>query len=106
MRAMAGAMVHPARDEDAFLLEDPRHDGAVFLRYGSVDVALGWPLRYADSPVEVIDTKDLDALGEDRGSDRAEAVSSTAPAHASASQTQNVVFIEDAANDPSIWSRG
>jgi putative aminopeptidase len=39
------------------------NDGSVFLRYGSVDVALGWPLRYAHSPGEVIDTKDLDALG-------------------------------------------
>ena len=39
------------------------NDGSVFLRYGSVDVALGWPLRYAHSPAEVIDTKDLDALG-------------------------------------------
>jgi len=39
------------------------NDGAVFLRYGSVDVALGWPLRYAHSPAEVIDTKDVDALG-------------------------------------------
>jgi putative aminopeptidase FrvX len=38
------------------------NDGAVFVRYGSVDVALGWPLRYAHSPTEVIDTKDLDAL--------------------------------------------
>jgi putative aminopeptidase FrvX len=38
------------------------NDGAVFLRYGSVDMALGWPLRYAHSPAEVIDTKDLDAL--------------------------------------------
>ena len=39
------------------------NDGSVFLRYGSVDVALGWPLRYSHSPGEVIDTKDLDALG-------------------------------------------
>jgi putative aminopeptidase FrvX len=39
------------------------NDGAVFTRCGSVDVALGWPLRYAHSPAEVIDTKDLDALG-------------------------------------------
>ena len=39
------------------------NDGAVFTRYGSVDVALGWPLRYAHSPAEVIDLKDLDALG-------------------------------------------
>jgi hypothetical protein len=28
-----------------------------------VDFALGWPLRYAYSLAEVIDTKDLDALG-------------------------------------------
>ncbi|HWY44406.1 MAG TPA: M20/M25/M40 family metallo-hydrolase [Candidatus Sulfotelmatobacter sp.] len=39
------------------------NDGAVFTRYGSVDVALGWPLRYSHSPGEVIDTKDADALG-------------------------------------------
>ena len=39
------------------------NDGSVFLRYGSVDVALGWPLRYSHSPAEVIDTRDLDALG-------------------------------------------
>jgi len=38
------------------------NDGAVFTRYGSVDVALGWPLRYSHSPGEVIDTKDLEAL--------------------------------------------
>jgi hypothetical protein len=63
VRAMAGAMVHPARDEDGFLLKDPRDDGAVFRRYGSVDVALGWPLRYSHSPAEVIDMKGLDALG-------------------------------------------
>ncbi|MGB7848043.1 MAG: M20/M25/M40 family metallo-hydrolase, partial [Candidatus Acidiferrum sp.] len=39
------------------------NDGAVFTRFGSVDVALGWPLRYSHSPAEVIDTMDLDALG-------------------------------------------
>jgi putative aminopeptidase FrvX len=39
------------------------NDGAVFVRYGAVDVAMGWPLRYAHSPGEVIDTKDMDALG-------------------------------------------
>ena len=38
------------------------NDGSVFVRYGSVDVAMGWPLRYAHSPGEVIDTKDVDAL--------------------------------------------
>jgi putative aminopeptidase FrvX len=39
------------------------NDGSVFPRFGSVDVALGWPLRYSHSPAEVIDTRDLDALG-------------------------------------------
>jgi putative aminopeptidase FrvX len=38
------------------------NDGSAFVRYGSVDIALGWPLRYAHSPAEVIDTRDVDAL--------------------------------------------
>ena len=38
------------------------NDGAVFARYGSVDIPLGWPLRYSHSPGEVIDTRDLHAL--------------------------------------------
>lgn len=38
------------------------NDGAAFLRYGSTDVALGWPLRYSHSPGEVVDTHDVDAL--------------------------------------------
>ncbi len=38
------------------------NDGAVFVRYGSVDIPLGWPLRYSHSPAEVIDTRDMDAL--------------------------------------------
>ena len=38
------------------------NDGAVFSQYGSVDVALGWPLLYSHSPAEVIDTRDFDAL--------------------------------------------
>ena len=39
------------------------NDGSVFQRFGAVDVALGWPLRYSHSPGEVIDTRDLEALG-------------------------------------------
>ena len=39
------------------------NDGATFLLYGSTDVALGWPLRYSHSPAEVIDVRDVDALG-------------------------------------------
>ncbi|HLJ87686.1 MAG TPA: M20/M25/M40 family metallo-hydrolase [Candidatus Angelobacter sp.] len=38
------------------------NDGSAFVPYGSIDVALGWPLRYSHSPGEVIDTHDLDAL--------------------------------------------
>jgi len=38
------------------------NDGAAFLRYGSTDMPLGWPLRYSHSPGEVIDTRDLQAL--------------------------------------------
>jgi putative aminopeptidase len=38
------------------------NDGSAFLKYGSTDVALGWPLRYSHSPGELIDTRDLDSL--------------------------------------------
>jgi putative aminopeptidase FrvX len=40
------------------------NDGAVFQHYGSVDIPLGWPLRYSHSPGEVIDTGDLRALAQ------------------------------------------
>ena len=38
------------------------NDGSAFVRYGSLDVALGWPLRYSHSPAELVDTRDVDAL--------------------------------------------
>ncbi|MGA8767898.1 MAG: M20/M25/M40 family metallo-hydrolase, partial [Candidatus Acidiferrales bacterium] len=38
------------------------NDGATYVPYGAVDIALGWPLRYSHSPAEVIDTRDVDAL--------------------------------------------
>jgi putative aminopeptidase FrvX len=38
------------------------NDGSVFTRFGSLDVPLAWPLRYAHSPAEVIDTRDLESL--------------------------------------------
>ena len=38
------------------------NDGSTFLRYGSTDVGVGWPLRYSHSPGEVIDLRDVDAL--------------------------------------------
>ena len=39
------------------------NDGAAFLLYGATDVALGWPLRYSHSPAEVVDMRDVEALG-------------------------------------------
>ncbi|HLW99001.1 MAG TPA: M20/M25/M40 family metallo-hydrolase [Candidatus Acidoferrales bacterium] len=38
------------------------NDGSTFLPYGTIDIGMGWPLRYSHSPGEVIDTRDLDAL--------------------------------------------
>lgn len=38
------------------------NDGAAFVPYGSVDVPLGWPLRYSHSAAEVADLKDVEAL--------------------------------------------
>jgi putative aminopeptidase len=38
------------------------NDGATFVRYGAIDIPLGWPLRYSHSPGEVVDTRDVDAL--------------------------------------------
>jgi len=38
------------------------NDGSTFVPYGSVDVAIGWPLRYSHSPAEIVDTRDVDAL--------------------------------------------
>jgi putative aminopeptidase len=40
------------------------NDGSMFTPYGVVDVALGWPLRYSHSPVEVVDLKDVASLAD------------------------------------------
>jgi putative aminopeptidase FrvX len=40
------------------------NDGSVFGPWGVPNVPVGWPLRYAHSPVEVIDLKDLVGLSE------------------------------------------
>ena len=40
------------------------NDGSVFAAWGVPDVAIGWPLRYAHSPAEVIDLKDVVHLGD------------------------------------------
>jgi putative aminopeptidase len=39
------------------------NDGSAFVRYGAIDLALGWPLRYSHSPAELVDLADLHALG-------------------------------------------
>jgi putative aminopeptidase FrvX len=39
------------------------NDGSMFVAYGVPDVAVGWPLRYAHSPAEVIDLEDVANLG-------------------------------------------
>jgi putative aminopeptidase len=38
------------------------NDGSAYLKHGTVDVPIAWPLRYSHSPGEVIDTRDVDAL--------------------------------------------
>ncbi len=40
------------------------NDGAAFLRYGTVDIPIAWPLRYSHSPGEVIDVRDAEALAQ------------------------------------------
>ncbi len=38
------------------------NDGSAFVPYGSVDIPLGWPLRYSHSAAEVADLTDVEAL--------------------------------------------
>ncbi|HTE45980.1 MAG TPA: M20/M25/M40 family metallo-hydrolase [Gemmatimonadaceae bacterium] len=38
------------------------NDGSELARYGALDVALAWPLRYSHSPAEVMDLRDLRSL--------------------------------------------
>jgi putative aminopeptidase FrvX len=40
------------------------NDGSTFTRFGVPDVGIGWPLRYAHSPGEVIDLGDVVALAD------------------------------------------
>jgi putative aminopeptidase FrvX len=40
------------------------NDGSTFTRFGVADVGIGWPLRYAHSPAEVIDLRDVVALAD------------------------------------------
>lgn len=38
------------------------NDGAAFVPYGSIDIPIGWPLRYSHSAGEVADLRDVEAL--------------------------------------------
>lgn len=38
------------------------NDGSEFARWGAINVAIGWPLRYSHSPAEVMDLRDLRSL--------------------------------------------
>lgn len=38
------------------------NDGSELARYGAIDVAVGWPLRYSHSPAELIDLRDIRSL--------------------------------------------
>jgi putative aminopeptidase FrvX len=56
--ALAGAQQIPVQ----YGVTGGGNDGAVFLRHGTIDIPISWPLRYSHSPGEVIDTRDVDAL--------------------------------------------
>jgi endoglucanase len=40
------------------------NDGSVFAAYGVPDAPIGWPLRYAHSPAETIDLRDVASLAD------------------------------------------
>ena len=65
--AYVDSLVHLARARGVALqvgITNGGNDGSMFTPYGVVDVALGWPLRYSHSPVEVVDLKDVASLAD------------------------------------------
>lgn len=40
------------------------NDGAAFVPYGSIDIPIGWSLRYSHSAAEVADLRDIEALAD------------------------------------------
>jgi len=66
-RSLADRVVALARQHDIAVqygVTGGGNDGSVFTRFGAVDVALGWPLRYSHSAAEVVDTRDVRALAD------------------------------------------
>jgi len=55
-------LAHENRIQVQYGVTGGGNNGAAFVQYGSIDVALGWPMRYSHSPAEDIDTRDADAL--------------------------------------------
>jgi putative aminopeptidase FrvX len=39
------------------------NDGSELVRYGALNVPVAWPLRYSHSPAEVVDIRDVQAMG-------------------------------------------
>jgi putative aminopeptidase FrvX len=56
------ALAESAHIQVQFGVTNGGTDAAEFPMYGTIPIALGWPMRYSHSPAEVIDTSDLDAL--------------------------------------------
>ena len=66
-RALVDSLLALARTRHLALVAGTTNggnDGSTFTRFGVPDVGIGWPLRYAHSPAEVIDLMDLVALAE------------------------------------------
>lgn len=61
--ARALRLARAARVPVQFGTTNGGNDGSVFVPWGTVDVAVGWPLRYSHSPAELVDLRDIDALG-------------------------------------------
>jgi putative aminopeptidase FrvX len=56
-------IVHAANIPFQFGTTNGGNDGSEYVRYGTVDVPVAWPLRYAHSPAETVDLADILALG-------------------------------------------
>jgi putative aminopeptidase FrvX len=75
IRAIDNSNIAPQKDVDRLLqllatqkipvqygVTGGGNDGSAFVPFGTIDVAMGWPLRYSHSAAEVVDTRDVDAL--------------------------------------------
>jgi putative aminopeptidase FrvX len=56
-------LVHAAHIPVQYGTTNGGNDGSMFVPWGAVDVAIGWPMRYSHSPAELVDLRDIDGLG-------------------------------------------